>query len=352
MKVAVLSTSSWRTPPRHYGPSEFFASSVTEGLHKRGIDVTLFATKDSETSAKLKAIVPKGTEEDKMYGSGDIQKDGRYWEYLHLANCFDHANEFDIIHNNMSFAPLYFAPHIKPRIVTTVHSGLIDFGIQPLILDMYKQYNAHTDYVSISDSARHPDLNYIETIYHGINVSDYEFHPDAGKYLLLFGRIDHAKGAAEAIDVAKKFGMKLVLSGIAPDKDYFDKQIAPHIDGVQVEYIGSVGPEQKSKILGGAYALLHLINFEEPFGLSVIEALATGTPVIALNKGSMPEIIDSGTTGFVVDSLDEVLEKLADIPSINRADCRALVADRFTEDIMVDNYAALFEKILSNSYAK
>ena len=347
MKVAVFSPSSWRTPPRHYGPSEFFSSSIAEGLHARGIDVTLFATKDSQTSATLDAVVPSGTEEDKFYGSGDIQKNVRYWEYLHLANCFDQANTFDLIHNNMNFAPFFFAPHIKPRIVTTVHSGLIDFQAEPLTLEIYKRYNPYSDYVAISNAARHPDLQYAATIYHGINVSNYAFQPNTGQYLLVFGRIDHAKGAAEAVAIAKKFGMKLVLAGIAPDPVYFKEHIEPHLDGVHVEYIGSVGDEKKQEILGGAYALLHLINFSEPFGLSIIEALATGTPVIALNKGSMPEIIDSGKTGFVVNSLDEVLEKLGDIPSINREDCRASIVARFTEDIMVDNYAKLFEEIVS-----
>lgn len=348
MKIAVFAPSSWRTPPRHYGPSEFFSSSISEGLHRRGIDVTLFATKDSQTSATLDAVVPIGTEEDKFYGSGDIQKNVRYWEYLHIGNCFDQAHKFDLIHNNMNYAPLYFAPHIKPRIVTTVHSGLIDFQNQPLSLKIYKQYNPFSDYVAISNAARHPDLNYAATIYHGINVSEYVFQPNAGEYLLLFGRIDDAKGAAGAIEAAKKFGMKLVLSGIAPDPVYFKERIEPHLDGVHVEYIGSVGGEQKKKILSEAYALLHLINFDEPFGLSVIEALASGTPVVALNKGSMPEIIESGKTGFVVNSLDEVLEKLGDIPTINREDCRAAASERFTEDIMVDNYAKLFEQIVSS----
>ncbi len=348
MKVAVLSTSSWRTPPRHYGPWEFFSSSIAEGLNARGKDVTLFATQDSITSARLEAIVPSGTEEDKFDGSGDIQKNARYWEYLHIANCFDRANSFDIIHNNMNFSPLHFTPHITSSVVTTIHSGRIDFDTQPLTLEIYKRYNPHNHYVAISNSARHPDITYAATIYHGIRVSDYTFQPDQGKYLLLFGRIDHDKGAAEAIAIAKKFGMKLILAGIAPNQTYFDEKIAPHLDGVHVEYIGSVGGKQKMELLGGAYALLHLINFAEPFGLSVIEAMASGTPVIALNKGSMPEIIDSGTTGFVVDSLDQVLEKLSDIPTIRREDCREAVMERFTEDIMVDNYSKLFEEIASS----
>lgn len=348
MKIAVLSTSSWRTPPVHYGPWEFFSSAIAEGLYKRGADVTLFATKDSITQAKLESIVPKGTEEDKFDGSGEIHANARYWEYLHIANCLDKANSFDVIHNNVNFPPLAFAPHIQSQIVTTIHSGRIDFDTQPLTLEIYKRYNPHSHYVSISNAARHPDITYAETIYHGIPVSEYTFQPKQGSYLLLFGRIDHDKGAAEAIKIAKQFGMKLVLAGIAPNPVYFEEKIAPHLDRVTVEYIGSVGGKRKDEILGGAYALLHLINFAEPFGLSVIEALATGTPVVALNKGSMPEIIDHGKTGFIANSLDEVLGHLGNIPTISRDDCRTSVTERFTEDIMVENYLQLFEKIVSS----
>lgn len=347
MKVAVLSTSSWRTPPLHYGPWEFFSSAIAEGLHARGVDVTLFATKDSKTRAKLEAIVPKGTEEDKFDGSGEIYANARYWEYLHIAHCMDQATKFDIIHNNMNFNSLYFAPHIPSSIVTTIHSGRIDFDAQPLTLEIYKRYNSYSHYVAISNAARHPDIQYAATIHHGIPVSEYTFQPKKGSYLLLFGRIDHDKGAAEAIQIAKQFGMKLVLAGITPNPTYFAEQIEPHLDGVHVEYIGSVGGKKKDEILGGAYALLHLINFAEPFGLSVIEALATGTPVVALNKGSMPEIIDHGTTGFIANSLDEVPGYLTDVATIRREDCRASVTERFTQDIMVDNYARLFEEIVS-----
>ena len=347
MKIAVLSTTSWRTPPHDYGPWELFSSSIAEGLHQRGVDVTLFATKDSLTAAKLEAIAPMGSEEDFFHGKGDMHKDARYWEYLHIANCFDRAGEFDLIHNNINFPPFSITPHIKTPVVTTVHSGRTEFDAHPITLEIYKKYNIYNHYVAISNSAHHPEISYDATIYHGVNPANYTFHPKKGSYLLLFGRIDKDKGAAEAISIAKQFGMKLVLAGIAPNQRYFKEQIAPHIDGTQVEFIGAVGGEKKSKILGEAYALLHLINFAEPFGYSVIEALATGTPVVALNKGAMREIIDSGKTGFVVNSQTEVLEKLENISSINRAHCRESIIDRFTEERMVDNYVTLFEQILS-----
>lgn len=351
MKVAVLSTCSWPTPPHHYGPYELFSSYITEGLNKRGVDVTLFATKDSQTSAKLDAVVPTGTEEDKLYGSGKIYKSNRYWEQLHVANCIDQADRFDLIHNNFNTLPLFFSRYIKTPMVTTIHGGRAEFDAEPLILETYKKYNSYNHYVSISKSARHPDINYDATIYHGIKLSDYSFQEHPGKYLLFMGRIVHDKGAAEAISVAKQFGMKLLIAGIIPDQKYFDEKIVHHLDGTHVEYIGSIGEKQKDEILGGAYALLHLINFDEPFGLSVIESMATGTPVITLNKGAMPEIIDSGKTGYIVDSLNEALAKLDNIHNINRKDCRAVVEERFTEEIMVNKYLKLFEKIISNKNA-
>lgn len=349
MKVAVLSTCSWSTPPHNYGPWEFFSSEIAEGLHQRGVDVTLFATKDSQTAATLESIVPMGTEEDKFYGDGKINRDARYWEYLHVAHCLDQASNFDLIHNNINFPPLAFASHIKTPIVTTMHTGRIEFDAHPLALEIYKKYNPNNSYVAISNSSRHPELSYAATIYHGINPANYTFQPHPGKYLLLFGRIDHDKGASEAIKVAKHYGMKLILAGIISNQEYFDTQIAPHLDGIHVEYIGSVSGQQKNEVLGGAYALLHLINFEEPFGLSVIEAMATGTPVIALNKGAMSEIIDSGKTGFVVNSLEQVPEKLDQVHTINRANCREEVVKRFSQDTMVENYLNLFTSIISST---
>lgn len=346
MKVAILSTSSWRTPPRHYGPSELFASHLTEGLLARGVDVTLFATADSTTRAELQAVVPVGTEEDRFFGSGQVFAQSAQWQSQHILNCIEQASRFDIIHNNFNFPPLIYTPQLSTPMVTTVHSGRVEFDADLGILEEFKRYNAGTSYVSISQAAQHPDLQYVKNIYHGIDLTDYTFQSHPGEYLLVFGRMDHDKGVAEAITVAKRFGMKLVLAGIVSNPAYFESEIRPHLaDGV-VKYIGSVGGAQKQAVLAGAYALLHLINFQEPFGLSVIEAMAAGTPVIALNKGAMPEIIESGRSGFVVESTDQVLDHLGRISEIDRTECRAVVTERFTSDSMVSNYLELFEEIL------
>ncbi len=284
-----------------------------------------------------------------MYGAGAISRNSRYWEYLHIAECFDNADTFDLIQNNMNFLPFHFALHTKTPIVTTVHSGLVEFDTNPLVLDIYKKYNVSNTYVSISNAARHSELDYAATIYHGVNPQEYIFEALPGKYLLFFGRISRDKGATDAIRVAKRFGMKLILAGIVPDKDYFEKNVKAHVDGVNVEYIGAVAGSQKKTLLAQAYALLHLIHFPEPFGFSVIESLASGTPVIAFNKGALPEIITSGKNGYIVETEDEAVEKLAWVPYLDRSECRATVIAKFTVERMIDDYGGLFEKIVQNA---
>jgi len=346
MKVAILSTCSWRTPPTNYGPWELFSSILAEGLHRKGVDVTLFATQDSQTTAKLEAVVPMGTEQNKFYGDGKMSKDSAEWLGLHIAHCMSQASNFDVIHNNLNYPPLFYTPYIKTPMVTTIHNGTVEFDESALKLEIYKKYNPGNHYVAISNSAQHPELTYKDVIYHGVNVQEYAFQPTEGKYLLVFGRLDHDKGIAEAIQVAKISGKKLVIAGIISNPKYFKEEIQPHIDGVNVEYIGAVGGEKKDQVLGQAFALLHLINFNEPFGFSVIEAMACGTPVVALNKGSMKEIIQHGKTGFIVESLSDVIFSLEKVKNLNRYNCRNLIEQKFTQDIMVDRYLALYEMTL------
>src|SRR5207302_10729123 len=163
---------------------------------------------------------------------------------------------------------------------------------------VYQRYNGRSAYVAISDADRHPSLDYLATIHHGIDTKAFSLHPEPGGYLLFFGRIHPDKGAAEAIEVAERAGMPLMIAGIVQDQGYFDEQVAPRIDGDRVRFIGAVGPSERAGLLGAAHALLHLISFDEPFGYSVVEAMACGTPVIAFRRGSMPELIDDGITGF------------------------------------------------------
>ncbi|AUG56798.1 glycosyltransferase family 4 protein [Acetivibrio saccincola] len=334
MKVAILSPIAWRTPPRHYGPWERVVSLLTEGLVKENIDVTLYATKDSVTKAKLRGICERPYEEDKSI-------DPKVWECLHISEIMEQADEFDIIHNNFDFLPLTYSGLIKTPMVTTIHG----FS-SPKILPVYKKYNKKTYYVSISDADRSSELDYIRTVYHGIDINNFTLKEEEGKYLLFFGRIHHDKGAKEAIEIAKKAGMKLIIAGIIQDEKYYEEFVKPHL-GDDIEYIGSVGPEKRDEILGNAYALLHPINFNEPFGLSVVESMACGTPVLAFNKGSMPELIQNGVNGFISESIDEMCEQIKDVKKISRKECRKTVVERFSQEKMVKEYIKVYEEILN-----
>lgn len=333
MKLALLGPIAWRTPPRHYGPWETVVSLITEGMVERGLDVTLFATADSITRARLWAVCPRGYEEDKSI-------DPKVWECLHISECFEHGDEFDLIHNHFDFLPLTYTKMTRTPVLTTIHG----FS-SPKILPVYKKYNGRVYYVSISDADRSPELTYIATVHHGIDLRLFEFRAQPGDYLLFFGRIHHDKGAREAIEIARRFDMRLVIAGIIQDEAYFKRWVEPELDGDKVIYVGSAGPQLRNQLLGGAYALLHPINFAEPFGLSVVEAMACGTPVVAFRRGSMPEIIRDGVTGFLCESIEEAVKALRRIPEIDRRECRRWVEERFTADRMVNDYLHVYRQI-------
>ena len=334
MRIAMLSPIAWRTPPLHYGPWERTVSLLTEGLVKQGIDVTLFATGESETKAELVSVIARGYEEDS-------ELPPKVWECLHISELFERADEFDIIHNQFDFLPLTYSAQTKTPVVTTIHG----FS-SPKILPVYKKYNDTAYYVAISDADRSPELSYIATVHHGIDIENFTFNPDPGEYLLFFGRFHWDKGAKEAIEIAKKSGMKLVMAGLIQDEAYFDREVKPHIDDKLFVYAGTVGPKKRDELLGNALALLHPINFEEPFGLSVVESMACGTPVIAFNKGSMPELVIDGKTGFLVSTVGEAVDAVSRIPSINRQECRSHCEELFTADRMVADYIKVYQKIL------
>lgn len=335
MRIAVLSPISWRTPPIHYGPWESVVSLLTEELVHMGLDVTLFATGDSRTSGNLVAVCPRPYSED-----GSV--DPKVAECLHISEIFEHAAEFDIIHNNFDFLPLTYSGLVATPVVTTIHG----FS-SPKIMPVYKKYNARSHYVAISESDKSPELDYIATIHHGINVEQFPFSAARGEYLLFFGRIHPHKGVYEAIQVAQRAGMKLVIAGIIQDPEYFATKVEPHIDGTTVEYLGSVGPDQRADVLGHALALLHLITFDEPFGLSLIESMACGTPVIAFHRGSMSEIIRDGENGYIVKDIEGATNAVAAIGKIDRSICRADVERRFTSTRMARDYVRVYEEILS-----
>lgn len=336
MKIAMLSPLSWRTPPRHYGPWENVVSLLTEQLVLMGIEVTLFATGDSITSGELAWVCERPYSEDPNI-------DAKVWECLHIAELFKRADEFDLIHNQYDFLPLSYSDFTDVPIVTTIHGFSSDS-----ILPVYKEYNDSTYYVAISEADKCAELDYISTIHHGIDLNQFPFQQEQGNYLLFFGRIHPDKGVHDAIEIARKTGHRLIIAGIIQDKVYFKEQVEPHIDGSTVEYIGSVGPEQRQTVLGNALALLHPINFDEPFGLSVVESMACGTPVIAYRRGSMPEIIRHGSTGFIVDDIETAVQAVGKIDSIDRSCCRQEVEKHFTSKRMAHEYIKVYHKILEN----
>ena len=336
MKIAMLSPLSWRTPPRHYGPWENVVSLLTEQLVTMGVDVTLFATGDSHTRGKLAWVCERPWSEDPSI-------DPKVWECLHIAEVFRRADEFDLIHNQFDFLPLSYSGFTNTPLVTTIHG----FS-SPSILPVYKKYNERTHYVAISEADKSRELDYIATIHHGIDLAQFPYREDAGDYLLFFGRIHHHKGVHDAIEVARRTGMRLVIAGIVQDEAYFQEQVEPHIDGTAVEYLGSVGPEKRQEVLGGARALLHLIHFDEPFGLSVVEAMACGTPVIAYGRGSMPELIRDGRTGFMVADVNAAVQAVDRIDSLDRRACRDEVEQRFTCQHMARRYLDVYRKILDD----
>lgn len=339
MRIAMLAPIAWRVPPRHYGPWEQVVWLLTEGLVERSIDVTLFATADSQTRARLVAVCPRPYEEDPTL-------DVKVWECLHISEVFERAEAFDLIHNHFDFLPLTYSGLVRTPVVTTIHG----FSSER-ILPVYRKYNGRTYYVAISHADRHPDLDYVATIYHGLDLKAFTLRTEPGHYLLFFGRIHPDKGTREAIEVALQSGMPLKIAGIIQDRAYFEREVAPFIDGVRVQYLGPVGPAERDALLGGAYALLHLINFDEPFGLSVVEAMACGTPVIARPRGSMPEIIRDGLTGMLVQTISEAVAVLPRLAQLDRAKIRAYVEARFSQERMVEDYVRVYEKVLAQHRA-
>jgi glycosyltransferase involved in cell wall biosynthesis len=330
----VLAPIAWRVPPRHYGPWEQFASLLTEGLAARNVDVTLFATADSITDARLVGTAPTGYAEDPTL-------DAKVWEALHIAAAFERADEFDVIHNSFDFLPLTYSRLVSTPVVTTIHG----FSSERIVR-VYEQYNDIGHYVAISDADRHEALDYAATIHHGIDMREFEVGEAPRDYLLFFGRIHPDKGTVEAIETAERAGLPLVIGGIVQDRDYFERLVAPRIDGEQVVYHGPVDASRRGALLGGASGLLHLVNFDEPFGFSVVEAMACGTPVIARPRGSMTEIVRDGENGFLVTSVDEAVAAVGAAEGIDPHLVRASVEHRFDADRMVDDYLALYHQVL------
>jgi glycosyltransferase involved in cell wall biosynthesis len=333
MKVALLGPIAWRTPPRHYGPWELVTGLLADGLVQRGVDVTLFATLDSITAARLDGVCARPYEED-----DDI--DGRVWEALHVAHALGRSSEFDLIHNHLDWLPLAMSGLSRCPMVTTIHG----FGDRR-ILPAYER--ASSAFVSISDVDRSPRLPYLATVHHGIDLSQWPVVASPGDDLVTFGRIHPDKATADSIDIARRVGRRLIIGGPIQDEGYFAARVAPHIDGENVRYLGNVGGAERAKVLGHAAALLHPLGFEEPFGLAVVEAMACGTPVVGYRRGALPETVVDGVTGFLVDDVDGAVAAVGDALALDRTAVAESARGRFSADRMVADYLAVYSAVLS-----
>jgi glycosyltransferase involved in cell wall biosynthesis len=336
MRIAILSPIHWRTPPEKYGPWELIASYIAEGMVKAGHTVTLYATGDSKTTARLKWVCPEPLMEDSNL-------EPKVYQYLHTASIFEDADQYDIIHNNYDAYPLVFSKLIKTPVVTTIHG----FS-SPQVNQIYEKYS-NTHYVSISyaDRKHMPNLNYIANVYHGIPVNKYPFNNKPDNYFCFIGRISPDKGVHNAIKLARKLDVNFKIAGlIAPENiEYFEKEIKPYLNS-KIQYLGLVEEEEKKSLLKNACGFIHLNTYPEGFGLTLIEAMACGTPVIGMKLGSIPEVIDDRKTGFVVKDLIEAESAMKNIDLISREDCRKRVEKNFTVEKMVKNYEKVYKKIL------
>jgi glycosyltransferase involved in cell wall biosynthesis len=328
-RVAVLAPVAWRTPPRHYGAWETVASNITEGLVARGWDVTLFATRDSETRARLHSVVERGYEEDSA-------ADPKVAEYLHISEVFEHADEFDLIHSHYDFMALTYTRLVKTPVLTTIHG----FS-SPKIMPAYQKYRDGY-FVSISDADRTSGLNYLATVYNGIDLSLYPMQESSGDHLLFLGRIHPDKGVHLAIEVARLSGLPLLIAGIIQDRAYFRESVEPYLDNQLISYVGAADVPGKNALFARARALLHLNTIPERFGLVLAEANAAGVPVVAMDLGSCREVIEDGRTGFLVGSVPEAVDALSRLSEINRRACRQRVQQHFSIETMVDAYERVY----------
>jgi len=334
-RLAVLAAISWPAPPPGYGPWEQIAFNVADGMRRRGLDVTLFATGNSHFDGNLVSVVPVGLNEDPALNQ-DV------FTALHIAELFRRAGEFDLINNHLDWKPLTYALSSQaPPLVTTIHG----FS-SPQILAAYYAGAERSFYCSISDADRDPGLEYLATTYNGIDPAEFTFSDRPGEYLAFLGRFHPEKGTHLAIEIAKRSGIRLKIAAIPQDEAYFHERIAPHIDGDQIQFVGAVEREARNELLSNALALVHMTTRPERFGLTTIEAMACGTPVLAAAMGSMPEIVIDGVTGFLCGSVEDAVAKVPLLAGLDRRACRAHVEETFSVERMIDRYLGAYAKAL------
>ncbi|MGC1381550.1 MAG: glycosyltransferase family 4 protein [Candidatus Baltobacteraceae bacterium] len=335
VRLAVLAAISWPAPPPGYGPWEQVAFDIADGMRRRGLDVTLFATGNSRFEGKLASVVPVGLNEDPALND-------EVFTALHIGELFRRARDFDLIHNNLDWKPLTYALGSEtPPMLTTVHG----FS-SPQILGAYYAGAVRSFYCSISNADRDPGLDYLATTYNGIDASQFTFEEKAGEYLCFLGRFHPEKGTHLAIEIARRAGVRLKIAAISQDDAYFREQVEPHVDGDRVQFLGAVEREARNELLSNALALVHMTTRPERFGLTMIEAMACGTPVLGARMGSIPEIVVDGVTGFLCENVDEAVAKVPRLAALDRRACRAHVEREFSAERMIDRYLAAYARAI------
>lgn len=339
LKIAQIAPLWERVPPPAYGGTELVVSYLTDALAARGHDVTLFASGDSVTEARLSSLLPQSLRAQPLPG------DYRIFEQMHLGMAYGRSAEFDIIHSHISFASHTLASLVATPTVHTLHK------LAPDARQLYAQYRHH-NYISISHSQQKiaPELNFIGNAYNGIDPKLHPFCevPDNPPYLAFLGRMSPEKGPHLAVQIARESGMKLKMAGKvdAPIQEFFDREVAPYIDGSQIEFLGELGLPDKCELLGKAAITLHPITYDEPFGLVLIESMCVGTPVLAIGLGAIPEIIVAGKNGFFCRDAAEIVAKIPVTLELDRAECRRYVEDNFSVEKMVNTYEKIYFNVV------
>ena len=330
----MLAPIAWRVPPRRYGPWEQVVYDLTEALLDLGVEVVLYATCDAETRAPLRCTAARPLWEVR-------EGDGKVGEFLHIARAMEEAGEFDLVHNHYDFMPLYFTPFVKVPVLTTIHG----FSSEK-IKKVYRRYAAlpHVHYVAISEADKDPGLPYLGVVHHGVDPRRFRVG-EGGRHLLVLSRIHPDKGIREAILFARKSRLPLKIAGPIQDEAYFQNEVAPLL-GEGVEFLGPVDPETRQTLLDGAIALLHFVNFKEPFGLAPVEAMMSGVPVLARPLGALPETVRHGETGFLVRDWEEALEHLEAVRRLDRWAIRRYAEARFSRERMARDYLELYRKVV------
>lgn len=339
MKIAQIAPIVERVPPKKYGGTERVVHALTEELVKRGHDVTLFASGDSKSSAKIESVYPRALREARiadLYGANP-------WTLLNFGLAYDTQEEFDIIHDHNAPLSLPTANAASTPVVITMHGGF-----NPTNKKLFQTLR-NPSVVSISQSQIYtaPNINHAGTVYNGLPMEHYPFSAEHDGYLLYVGRITMEKGTHFAIEVAEYYDMELIIAAKldAGDRPYYKEYVEPRLSD-RIRWIGEVDEDERNKLMSRARCFLHPVTWREPFGLTLIEAMACGSPVVAFNKGSIPEVVETGTTGFVVEDIENMIEAVENLDSINREACRKHALENFSDKKMADGYEAIYSKLL------